>query len=99
MLNDFQKGVRGVVFQPINCHGRVEKSDAFFVQKCHDFIHLEALVFGIHEMVLVAEPDLPFDAPMVVDEVGVEKVHAPTLLRRRETAEEQDFCVEWQKGL
>ena len=44
-------------------------------------------------MVLVAEPNLSFDAPMVVDKVGVEKVHAPTLLRRRETAEEQHFGV------
>ena len=44
-------------------------------------------------MVLVAEPDLAFNAPMVVDEVGVEKVHAPTLLGWRETAEEQHFGI------
>ena len=48
-------------------------------------------------MVLVAEPDLAFNAPVVVDEVGIEKVHAPTLLWRWETAEEQDFRVFWEK--
>ena len=48
-------------------------------------------------MVLVAKPNLTLNAPMVVDEVGVEKVHAPTLLWRRETAEEQDSRVLWEK--
>ena len=97
MLHNFQKGVRGIVFQPINCRSRIEKCYAFLVQKRNDFIHFEALVFGVHEMVLVAKPNLPFDAPVVVDEVGVEKVHAPALLWRRKTAEEQDSRVLWEK--
>ncbi len=48
-------------------------------------------------MVLITKPDLAFDSPVVVDEIGVEKVHAPTLLWRRETAEEQDSRVLWEK--
>ena len=48
-------------------------------------------------MVLFAEPNLSLDAPVVVDEVGVEKVHAPTLFGRWETAEEQDSRVLWEK--
>jgi hypothetical protein len=48
-------------------------------------------------MVFVAEPDLPLDAPVVVDEVGVEKVHAPAFLGRWETAQEQHFGIGGQE--
>ena len=50
-------------------------------------------------MILIAKSDLPFDTPMVVDEVGVEKVHGPALLGRRKTAEEQHFGVRRQERL
>ena len=88
MLQNLQEGVRGVVFQSIDRRCSIEQRYAFFVQKCHDFIHFEALALSVHKMVLVAKPDLSFDTPVVVDEIGVEKVHAPALLGWRETAEE-----------
>ena len=44
-------------------------------------------------MVLVTKPDLAFDAPMVIDKIGVEKVHTPALLWWRETAEKQHLGV------
>jgi hypothetical protein len=86
MLNNFQKGIRSIVFQPIDRRSRIEKRYAFLVQKCNDFIHFEAFTLGINKVVLVAEPNLALDTPVVVDEVGVEKVHAPALFWRRETA-------------
>jgi hypothetical protein len=48
-------------------------------------------------MVLVVKPDLAFNAPVVVDKVGVKKVHAPALFGRWKTAEEQDSSVLWEK--
>ena len=93
MLNDFQKGIRSVVFQPFDGHGCIEESDAFLVKKSHDFIFFEAFMLCINEMAAVTKPDLALDTPVVVDEVGVEKVHAPTLLWRRETAQEKHLGI------
>jgi hypothetical protein len=37
-------------------------------------------------MVLIPKEYLPLNAPMVIDEVGIVKVHAPPLTLRRKTA-------------
>ena len=97
MLNDFQKGIGSIVFQPFHSRGRVEEGNAFLVEKCNDFIHFEAFAFCVNEMVFVIEPDLAFNAPVVVDEIGIEKVHAPTLLGWWKTAKEQHFGIGGQK--
>ena len=88
MFDDFQESIRSIVFQPLDCHGRVEEGNTFLIEESYYFILFEAFVLCINEMVAVAEPDLPLDAPVVVDEIGVEKIHAPALLWRRETAKE-----------
>jgi hypothetical protein len=48
-------------------------------------------------MVAVVEEQLALNPPMVVDEVGVEEVHAPPLSGWRETAQEQDLGAFWQE--
>jgi hypothetical protein len=48
-------------------------------------------------MIPVAKEHLALDAPMVVDEVGIEKVHAPALALWREATQEQQPCILWQK--
>ena len=53
----------------------------------------------IDKMVLVVEPYRTLDTPVVVYEIRVEKVHAPALLRRRETAQEQHLGVGRKKRL
>ena len=93
MFHNLKEGIRCVVFQPIDCRSRIEKSDAFLVKESSDFVLFEAFMHCINEIILITKPNLSFDASVVVDEVGVEKVHAPALLRRRETAEEQDLCI------
>ena len=55
------------------------------------------LCLGVHEMVLVAEENKAFYAPMVVDEIGIVEVHAPALPLRRKTAQEEHTAVLWQK--
>ena len=44
-------------------------------------------------MVLITEEDESFDAPMVVEEVRIKEIHAPTLALGRETTKEQDLGV------
>ena len=63
-----------------------------------DFINLEAFVVGIDEVIFVAEEDLSLDAPVIVDEVGIEKVDAPPFALWWETAEEEHFSVLGQEG-
>ena len=99
MLDNFQKSIRSVVLQPLDRCGGIKKGNTLLVEESNDFILFEAFMLCINEMVAVAKPNLAFDTPMVVDEIGVEKVHAPTLFWRRETAEEQHFGVGWQKRL
>ena len=86
MFYDFQESIRGVVLQSFDGCGCIEEGNAFLVEESHDFILFEAFMLCINEMVAVAKPDLALDAPVVVDEIGVEKVHAPALLRRWEAA-------------
>ena len=97
VLDDIQESIRGVVFQPLDCHSSIEEGNAFLVEESYDFILFEAFVLCVNEMVAVTEPYLALNAPVVVDEIGVEKVHAPTLLGRWETAQEQHFGIGGQE--
>ena len=49
-------------------------------------------------MILVTEEDLSLDAPVVVDEVGVEEIDAPPFPLWWETAEKEDFGILGQEG-
>ena len=55
--------------------------------------------FHIDEIVLVVEPHRTLDPPVVVLEVRVIEVHAPSLSRRRETSQEKHLGVRWQERL
>jgi hypothetical protein len=41
---------------------------------------------------------MSYDAPHIVDEVGVIELHAPTFPLWRETTEHQKSCIVWQEG-
>lgn len=91
--------VRGIVLQAANGGGGVVESYALVHQEGDDEVQAEGLCRGIHEMVLVTKKDEALYAPMVVDEVGIVEVHAPSLSLRRETAQEEHTAVLWQKGV
>jgi hypothetical protein len=63
----------------------------------YNLVDLKAFGSEINEMILVAKEYLALDTPMVVDEVGIEKVHAPALALWREATQEQQPCILWQK--
>ena len=50
-------------------------------------------------MVAVGKEHFALDAPMVVDEVGIVKIHAPSFALWRKTAEKQHPCVLRQERL
>lgn len=50
-------------------------------------------------MALVTKKDEALYAPMVVDEVWIVEVHAPSLPLRRETPQEEHTAVLGQKGV
>jgi len=48
---------------------------------------VESLVLNVYEMLFVTEEDETYDAPHVVDEVGIIELHAPTFRGGRETTQ------------
>ena len=98
-FDHLQKLVRRIVFRSANGGRSVKKSDAFFLAKRHDFLLSEPFFPFIDEMVAVAEENLSLDAPMVVDEIRVEKVHRPPFPLRWKAAEKQHLRVLRQKRL
>ena len=67
-----------------------------------DIVETEAFCFGIDKVVFVSIEDLPLDAPVVIDEVWIIEVDAPTFALWWKTAEEEHSCVlrqEWNKGV
>ena len=98
-LDDFQKLVAGIVFQPAYLGGCVIEGQALFRCEVGDALSVEAFFSLNLETGLVAVMDESHDAPEVVHPVGVEEVHAPACLGRRKSAEEEGVCMGWQKGL
>ena len=97
--DNLQELVRGIVLQTSHGGGSVVEAYALVHQEGDDEVQAEGLCRGIHEMVLVTKKDEALYAPMVVDEVGIVEVHAPSLPLRRKTAQEEHTAVLWQKGV
>ena len=97
-LHHFQEFVRSIILQSFDGGGSVEEGDAPVLAMGNDGIEAETLCFCIHKVVPVAKEDLPFNAPMVVDEVGVIEVHAPAFPLWRKTAEEKHSGILRQEG-
>ena len=97
-LHHFQEFVRSIILQSFDGGGSVEEGDALVLAMGNDGIEAETFGLGIHKVIPVAKEDLPLDAPMVVDEIGVIEVHAPAFPLWRKTAEEKHFGILRQEG-
>ena len=97
-LYNLEELVGGIVLQAADGSGGIEESKALFLAEGHNLINLETLGFEVYEVILVAKEYLALDAPVVVDEVRVIEIHAPTLTLRRETAEEEYAGILGQEG-
>ena len=97
-LYDLEELVGGVVLQATDGGGGIKEGETLLLAECDDFVYLKALGLKIHEMILVAKEYLALDAPVVVDEVRIVEVHAPTLTLWREAAEEENTGVLRQEG-
>ena len=97
--DNLQELVRGIVLQAAHSGGSVVEAYALVHQEGDDEIKAEGLCLGVHEMVLVAEKNKAFYAPVVIDKVGVVEIHTPALPLWRETAQEEHTAVLWQKGV
>ena len=91
--------VRGIVLQAANGGGGVVEAYTLVHQEGDDEVQTKGLCRGVYEIVLVTKKDETLYAPMVVDEVWIVEVHAPSLPLRRETAQEEHTAVLWQEGL
>ena len=85
-LYHLEELVGSVVLQATDCRRGIEECETFFLAEGNDLVNLETLGFEIHEMILVAKEYLALDAPVVVDEVRIVEVHAPTPTLWRKTA-------------
>ena len=52
----------------------------------------------VNEMIAVVIIDKPFDSPVVINPVRIEKLYAPPLTRRRETAQKEHTGSFGEKG-
>lgn len=98
LLDDLQVFVGGVATEAAHGGGGVVDGDAALAEQGFDVGLPEGLVCGVHQPPAVAEEHLAEDLPHHVRAVGIKKVHAPPLARRREAAEHQQPCVGRQEG-
>ena len=97
-LHDFQKLVGGVVLQSADGCGGVVKGDAFLGEEGDEPFLVEGFLAGDEEVFLVLEEEEAEDAPHVVLQVGVEEIHAPAFLLRREASQHQQSGIGREKG-
>ena len=79
----FQKGVGGVVFQPLHFAGGVVKGQADISTKLSDQGLVEAFFGRNAEVIFIAEMNQADDSPEVIDPVWVIERHAPSMRLRR----------------
>ena len=97
--DNLQELVRGIVLQASHGGGGVVEAYALVHQEGDDKVQAECLCRSVHEMVLITKENEALYAPMVVDEVRIVEVHAPSLPLRREAAQEEHTAVLGQKGV
>lgn len=92
-FDHFQKLVGCIILQPSDSSRGVEECKSSILAKGHNLIESETFGLEIHEMIPVAKKHLPLNPPMVIDEIRVIEIHAPTFSLRWEAAQEQHFGV------
>ena len=94
MPDDFKIFVGGVLFESSDCLAGVVVANAVLFHKVDYLCIFECLVGRVDKIVFVFVKNQTHNAPMVVDEVGVEeiKVFCPFLALRWKTAKKQQFC-------
>ena len=89
-LDNVEKLVRSIVFEPAHHSCHVIQGNTLFLQESLDTVKVETFSGRQQrEMLLVAVKDQPHDAPHIVYPVGIKKVHTPTFGFGRETAQHQ----------
>ena len=78
---------------------RIKDSHFLFFQESLDGIQSILLLFHIHEMELVSKEDDAEDTPHIILKIRIVPRHAPTLGRRRESAQHQQMRIRWQPGV
>ena len=97
-FHHFKKLVGGIVLQPSDGSRSIEESDTLLLTEGNNLLQLKALGLLIHKVVAIAKEHFALDAPVVVDEVGIIEVHAPSLTLWRKAAQKQHFGTHGQKG-
>ena len=92
-FHNLEEGIRSVVFVADNTLCRIIEGDALLGKEAHDFLLAKRMVLNVNEMVLVPEPYLPFDSPVIVDKVRVIEIHTPAFPLGRKASEEKNFGV------
>ena len=64
-----------------------------WVKEGDNFFLVKSFFSRQDKVVPISEKDFSFNAPMVVDEIGVEKIHTPALFGRWKAAQEQHATV------
>ena len=91
-LDDFEEFVGSVTGFSYDRGGGVVKSDAVAFAVVDYLIDFERLIFVVYKMVFVVVEDESLNAPVVVDEIRVKEVHAPTFFWWGEASEKEDAC-------
>ena len=92
-FKDLQRFVGGVALQTADAVRGIADGDAFVAEEIADGCFAEAFAVGADEMFVVVEENEAEDAPHVVLDVRVVKIHFPALARRREAAKHEQACV------
>lgn len=96
-FHHLEKLIGGIIHEATNGGRGIKEGDALVLAEADYLVDLEPFSLDIYEMVAISEKHLPFDAPMVVDEVGVIEIDAPAFALGREAAQEQHFGILWQE--
>ena len=92
-FHDLKEFVGGIVLQATDSRRGVKEGEALLLAEGHNLVYLKTFGFEVHEMILIAKEYLALNAPVVVDEVRIIKIHAPPLALRRKAAQEQYFRI------
>ena len=96
--DNLEELIRSIVTQSLDGRRGIEEADALLLTMCYDLGQTEALMGLIDKVHFVAIEDLPLDAPMIVDVVGIIEIYTPTFALRREAAQEQYLGPFGQEG-
>ena len=100
--NHLQEGIGGIIAQPPYLAGGVVERQPLACTERPNRCLIKPLFARYAEMLLVPEVNQPQNSPEVIDPVGVIEWHAPAMLLRGKTPQEQNPCAlrkEWLKRM